>query len=107
MDLDFFVMFSSMASIVGNMGQSSYSACNAFQDSLAQYRRHVLGLSGLAINWGPISGAGVMERETSIAKLLTLAGLGFVDAKEGGLKLSVRVYDRRKYCAHFKSYSIN
>ena len=102
MDLDFFVMFSSMASIVGNMGQSSYSACNAFQDSLAQYRRHVLGLPGLAINWGPISGAGVMERETGIAKLMTLAGLGFVDAKEGGLKLTVSVYDRRKYYERFK-----
>jgi len=83
MDLDFFVMFSSMASIVGNMGQSSYSACNAFQDSLAQYRRHVLGLPGLAINWGPISGAGVMERETGIAKLLAKVGLGFINAKEG------------------------
>ncbi|KAJ7385705.1 hypothetical protein OS493_013734 [Desmophyllum pertusum] len=83
MDLDFFVMFSSMASIVGNMGQSAYSACNAFQDSLAQYRRHVLGLPGLAINWGPISGAGVMERETGVAKLLTMAGLGFINAKEG------------------------
>jgi len=88
MDLDFFVMFSSMASIVGNVGQSSYSACNAFQDSLVQYRRHVLGLPGLAINWGPISGAGVMERETGIAKLLTLAGLGFVDAKDGTLQIS-------------------
>ena len=107
MDLDFFVMFSSMASIVGNMGQSSYSACNAFQDSLAHYRRHVLGLPGLAINWGPISGAGVMERETGIAKLMTLAGLGFVDAKEGGLKLAVSVYDRRKCCERFNSFSIN
>ena len=89
MDLDFFVMFSSMASIVGNIGQSSYAACNAFQDSLAQYRRNVLHLPGLAINWGPISGAGVMERETGIAKLLTLAGLGFVDAKEGTFQISV------------------
>lgn len=83
MDLDFFVMFSSMASIFGNIGQLSYSACNAFQDSLAQYRRHVLGLPGLAINWGPIGGAGVMEREAQIAKLMTVIGLGFVDAKEG------------------------
>lgn len=83
MDLDFFVMFSSMASIVGNMGQSSYSACNAFQDALAHYRRHTLGLPALAINWGPISGAGVMERESGIAKLLTMAGLGFIHAKEG------------------------
>ncbi|KAL9968892.1 hypothetical protein ACROYT_G021036 [Oculina patagonica] len=83
MDLDFFVMFSSMASILGNMGQSSYSGCNAFQDSLAQYRRNVLGLPGLSINWGPISGAGVMERESAVAKLLTIAGLGFIHAKDG------------------------
>ena len=85
MDLDFFVMFSSMASVVGNNGQSSYSACNAFQDALAQYRRLVLGLPGLAINWGPISGAGVMERKTGIAKLMVFAGLGFINAKEGKL----------------------
>ena len=85
MDLDFFVMFSSMASIVGNMGQSSYSACSAFQHSLAKYRRHVLGLFGPVVNWGPISGAGVMERETGVAKLLTMAGFGFINAKEGKL----------------------
>ena len=85
MDLDFFVMFSSMASIVGNMGQSSYSACNAFQDSLAQYRSHVLGLPGLAINWGPISGAGLMERECNVAKLMSIGGLGFIHAKDGTL----------------------
>ncbi|XP_078372526.1 mycocerosic acid synthase-like isoform X4 [Oculina patagonica] len=83
MDLDFFVMFSSIVSILGNMGQSSYAACNAFQDSLAQYRRKVLGLPGLSINWGPISGAGVMERESAVAKLLTIAGLGFIHAKDG------------------------
>ena len=87
MDLDFFVMFSSMASILGNMGQSSYSACNAFQDSLAQYRRHVLGLPGLSINWGPISGAGVMEREAAVVKMLSFAGLGFINAKEGELRI--------------------
>ncbi|PFX28735.1 uncharacterized protein LOC111325863 [Stylophora pistillata] len=90
MDLDFFVMFSSMASIVGNMGQSSYSACNAFQDSLAQYRRQVLGLPGLSINWGPISGAGVMERQSNIAKLMTAGGLGFINAKDG-VKLMAKV----------------
>ena len=85
MDLDFFVMFSSITSILGNMGQSSYSACNAFQDSLAEYRRHVLGLPALAINWGPISGAGVLEREQAVAKWLETAGFGFVNAKEGKL----------------------
>ena len=88
MDLDFFVMFSSMASVFGNLKQCSYSACNAFQDSLAQYRRQVLGLPGLVINWGPISGAGLMERESKIAKLMSMAGLGFIHAKDGTLFLN-------------------
>ena len=83
MDLDFFVMFSSMAAVLGNIGQSSYSACNAFEDSLAQYRRQVLGLPGLAINWGPITGAGVMERESRVAKLMTMGGMGFIHARDG------------------------
>ena len=104
MDLDFFVMFSSMASIVGNMGQSSYSACNAFQDSLAQYRRHVLGLPGLAINWGPISGAGVMQRETGVAKLLSTAGLGFIRAKDGMLSVYSQTFKTPSCICSFKHY---
>ena len=83
MDLDFFVMFSSMASVVGIVASSSYSGCNAFQDSLAQYRRQVLGLPGLSINWGPISGAGVMQRQSNIAKLMAVGGLGFINARDG------------------------
>ena len=76
-------MFSPMASIVGNVASSSYSGCNAFQDSLALYRRQVLGLPGLSINWGPISGAGVMDRQSNIAKLMTVGGLGFINARDG------------------------
>ena len=81
-------MFSSMASVFGNVGQASYAACNSFQDSLAQYRRHVLGLPGLAINWGPISGAGVLEREIGVAKLLTSAGNRLMNANRG-IKISL------------------
>ncbi len=56
--LDFFVCFSSIASLIGSPAQGNYAAANAFMDSLMQHRR-AIGLPGLSVNWGPWANAGM------------------------------------------------
>jgi acyl carrier protein len=70
--LDFFVCFSSWASLGGSPGQANYCAANAYLDALAHYRRS-LGLPALSINWG---GWGQTGFATSSAVSKRLASFG-------------------------------
>ncbi|MBF0465560.1 MAG: SDR family NAD(P)-dependent oxidoreductase, partial [Nitrospirae bacterium] len=58
MNLDFFVLFSSVTSIINTTGVANYAAANAFMDSLAHMRRS-MGLCALSINWGPWTDTGM------------------------------------------------
>jgi acyl transferase domain-containing protein/NADPH:quinone reductase-like Zn-dependent oxidoreductase/NADP-dependent 3-hydroxy acid dehydrogenase YdfG/acyl carrier protein len=60
-DLQYFVLFSSVAAQFGSPGQSSYSAANAFLDSIPTLRRRE-GLPCSSIQWGPWSGKGMAEQ---------------------------------------------
>ena len=88
-DLDLFVLFSSVAGILGNPGQANHAAANAFLDQLAAHRR-ALGLPGQAIAWGAWSGLGEAEEQRErIAARREAAGTGWFSPEQG-----LRVFDR-------------
>jgi 1-acyl-sn-glycerol-3-phosphate acyltransferase len=71
--LDFFISYSSIASLLGNALQASYASANAFLDSFAIYRRR-LGMPATTINWGVISGSGYVARHPEIEETLNRQG---------------------------------
>ena len=78
-----FVMFSSVAAIVGAPGQSNYAAANAVLDALVHHRR-ATGLVGTSINWGSWSSVGMAAGlQQAEQDRLTAAGVGWIDPIRG------------------------
>ncbi|KAJ5660180.1 hypothetical protein N7507_006631 [Penicillium longicatenatum] len=81
MDLDFFVMLSSVAGIFGNRGQSNYAAGNTFQDALAAYRT-ARGMNASSINLGSVSNVGWVAENRDSMRMNTDTLFEFLREKE-------------------------
>lgn len=79
--LDHFILFSSIASLMGNSGQCNYAAANAWMDGFARYRRQK-GMSGISVNWGGWKEVGLATNLLQKG-LLEERGLGGMTNEEG------------------------
>jgi KR domain len=73
-DLDFFAMTSSISAVLGNTGQSNYSAANGFLDTLALHR-NTKGLAGTSLVLPMVLDVGVVAENDSIEASLMRKGL--------------------------------
>lgn len=60
-DCQFVVLFSSIASVYGNKGQTDYAAANSVLDDYANALNKKLKGKVISINWGPWKGAGMVS----------------------------------------------
>lgn len=76
--LDFFLFFSSGASLLGSAGQGNHAAANAFIDALAHYRT-ANGQPTVSINWGAWSEVGA----AAVRKLDASHAAGMISPQAG------------------------
>lgn len=79
LELDFFILFSSLSGVLGQPGQANYAAANTFLDAFAQYRTG-LGLPCTSLDIGAMEGVGYLTGNQTL--LNKMRGMGWQPVKE-------------------------
>ena len=73
LNLDFFVLFSSLSGIIGQPGQANYTSGNTFLDAFVQYRTN-LGLPASAIDIGAVADVGYISQNRELMQKMAATG---------------------------------
>ncbi|KAL7940018.1 hypothetical protein V8C42DRAFT_356517 [Trichoderma barbatum] len=82
LDLDFFILFSSLSGIVGQPGQANYASANTFLDAFVKFRTSK-GLPCTSLNIGAVEGAGYLAEDDEL--LRKMKGTGWRAVQEAEL----------------------
>lgn len=89
--IDFFIMLSSISSIMGNIGQSNYAAANYFMNNFAM-QMEINKQPGYTVCWGPWKGSGMaVGKEASAQNMDNLGVNAFTP--EMGIKIIKDFFD--------------
>ncbi|GLB05728.1 putative PKS/NRPS-like protein biosynthetic cluster [Aspergillus tubingensis] len=88
--LDFFVLFSSISGLRGNIGQANYAAASSFLDSFNLYRQQ-LGLPSTVIDLGVVEDVGLVSRDPKLLRAFQSSSMYLLQESEivDGLQLAI------------------
>ena len=80
-DLDFFILFSSLSGLIGQIGQVNYAASNTFLDAFVQFR-HGFGLPASVLDIGVMSDIGYISEKPSVLAQLRSVGMQTLEEQD-------------------------